>query len=105
MRTHPSHPTWSQTTTKAQRLTWTSTSRPQKRPAVTLSKHGHSREEFAFAGYLLHALVDAPVDAEAICEAVARATGAGWWTWRCRSTTARWCWPTGMAAGGTVPRG
>ena len=46
--------------------------------AVTLRKEGHSREEFAFAAYLLHALVDAPVDApmdapvdpEAILEAV-----------------------------------
>ena len=41
-----------------------------KRSVVTLRKATHSREEFAFVGYLLHALVNASVSAEAILEAV-----------------------------------
>ena len=41
----------------------------KKRVPVTLRKMGHSREEFAFVGYLLHALGHA-VDCERILEAV-----------------------------------
>ena len=41
-----------------------------KSAMVTLRKATHSREEFAFVGYLLHALVNAPVSAEAILKAV-----------------------------------